>query len=1264
VQDRLRALGTIPWPEATRILIDACRGLATAHAAGLIHRDLKPANLMCTREGRVKLADFGLARSAQPSSAGITVPGAVAGTLDYMSPEQCRGEPLDGRSDIYSLGATYFALLTGRPPYSGEGTLELMFAHCSKPIPDPCTGNPDIPAGCGAVVRRALAKYPAERHASATEMLNQLRALLPPHEVTASALAPLVPVAVQGEDQSAEVSTDSWAHAADAQLEPAAVAAAIPGYEIVREVGRGGMGVVYEARQAGLNRTVALKMILAGAFAGQTELARFRTEAEAIARLQHPNIVQIHEVGSWRAGAKNSPLPYFSLEFCPGGSLEQKLAGTPLPPPDAVALVQTLAQAMQAAHQKGIIHRDLKPANVLLAEEGTPKITDFGLAKTLKDEGRRMKDESEASSSGSSFILHPSSLTTTGAVLGTPSYMPPEQAQGHRQSPGPTGDVYSLGAILYECLTGRPPFKAATPLDTLFQVVRQEPVPPDQLNAKVPRDLATICLKCLRKEPGQRYATAAALADDLGRFLRGEPILARPVSRWERAAKWVRRNRAVAALAAVLALVLVVVATAGLWIHFQILEQSNADFAAALVQRLLAARTAEVPGLVENLEAYRTWADPLLRQELQQAAADSRRRLHASLALLPVDAGQVTYLYGWLLDAEPQDVAVLRDALETHQAELVDKLWTIAEQHGQGKKGQRLRAACALAKYDANSPRWRKIKHTVANHLVTEPTPHVAFWLESLRPVRDHLQEPLREIFRDGKRREAVRSLATDILAEYAADQPQELAKLLLDAELNQFLVLFPKLRLSAERGLPVLFAELDRQLPADAGADTRVHRARRQANAAAALMRLGHPEKVWSMLRHRKDPTVRSYLIHRLGPLGADVKAVIQRLEQEPDVTIRRALVLSLGAFAKEDFAPAEKAQVVEKLKETYRTAADPGLHGAVEWLLRAWKHDQWLEQINDEWARDKEAREKKLQRLARELVGERKGGLVGLAQQSIDKKTLAAPPQWYVTGQGQTMVVIPGPVEFWMGSTPSEPGSMENEQRHKRRIGRNFALATKLVTIAQFRRFLKDSWLQTRLARTDDCPMHGMTWREAAGYCNWLSWQEGIPPDQWCYETDPQDNGIKLRAKYLNLTGYRLPTEAEWEYACRAGTTTSRFYGEGEELLGFYSWYRKNAEDGSRPVGTRKPNDLGLFDMHGNVLCWCQERFQDYPTDQVGRPIDDVEDTLLTVSPDRRVLRAGCWDNPPAAVRSASRHAKVWRERISSIGFRPARTFPGVTE
>jgi hypothetical protein len=329
----------------------------------------------------------------------------------------------------------------------------------------------------------------------------------------------------------------------------------IPGYEILQELGRGGMGVVYKARQEKLNRIVALKMVLAGAHAGELDLARFLSEAQAVAQLQHPNIVQLFESG------QHNGVPYFTLEFVAGGSLSKRLAGVPLPPKDAANLVEQLAHGTHYAHEHGIVHRDLKPANILLVshvprtspeteienksgpvvagvglQKAVPKITDFGLAKRMAAQ---------------------SSLTASGAIMGTPSYMAPEQAGGGGKRVGPAADIYALGAILYECLTGRPPFQGATPMETVMQVLADEPVAPRQLQPRTPRDLETICLKCLDKQEHKRYGTAANLAEDLRRFQAGEPILARPIGRLGKAVKWVTRHRTVSALLGAIALAMI-----------------------------------------------------------------------------------------------------------------------------------------------------------------------------------------------------------------------------------------------------------------------------------------------------------------------------------------------------------------------------------------------------------------------------------------------------------------------------------------------------------------------------------------------------------------------------------------------------------------------------------------------------------------------------------------------------------------------------------
>jgi serine/threonine-protein kinase len=305
----------------------------------------------------------------------------------------------------------------------------------------------------------------------------------------------------------------------------------LPGYEVQGVLGQGGMGVVYQARQQSLGRPVAIKMVPPETKLRPEVLARFRREAETIARLQHPNILQVYDVGEYDGR------PFVALEFVGGGSLAEKLGGKPQPPREAAEVVETLARALHHAHERGVIHRDLKPGNILLTEDGTLKVSDFGLAKSLLAAGR---------------------LTRTGTVLGTPCYMAPEQATGRGHEVGPAADVYGLGAILYQALTGRPPFYADSEMETLRQVTEDEPSLPSLVVPGVPADLEAICLRCLEKDPAQRYPSALALAEDLARFRHGERVQARP-------ARWWRRSPNMAAL--VLAVVLALMTGLALWAY-------------------------------------------------------------------------------------------------------------------------------------------------------------------------------------------------------------------------------------------------------------------------------------------------------------------------------------------------------------------------------------------------------------------------------------------------------------------------------------------------------------------------------------------------------------------------------------------------------------------------------------------------------------------------------------------------------------------------
>jgi serine/threonine protein kinase/formylglycine-generating enzyme required for sulfatase activity len=1294
----------------------------------------------------------------------------------------------------------------------------------------------------------------------------------------------------------------------------------LPGYEVVDELGRGGMGVVYRARQTELDRLVALKMIRAGAHAEAEEVARFLAEARAVARLRHAHIVHIYEVGEYEGQ------PFFSMEYVEGTTLARQLNGTPLPGQEAAQLVETLARAIDAAHQAGVVHRDLKPANILLQRttttdgtDGTdrdksgnlssvlsvssvvdflPKITDFGLAKRL--------DEATGQ-------------TQSGAVVGTPSYMAPEQAAGKSKAVGPAADVYALGAILYELLTGRPPFRGATSWDTVVQVLTEEPVPVRRLQPRAARDLETICHKCLDKDPARRYASAQALADDLRRFLSGEPIKARPVSPLERALKWVRRRPAAAGLLGAAVLGVVLLAAFLGWDA----ARERASRAEALVRSLVEGEITRVPQRIVELAPHRPQADPLLTRLAAESGPQTRERLHAALALASQDPGQVPYLRDRMLQAGPDELLVIRGIVKPYGGGLKAPLWEVCEDVN-ADRARRFRAACALAAYDADSPRWGGVSRDVAKTLVAENVLHVGRWAEALWQVRGKLSGPLTAIVRDRHGPEAERAVATSVLADYAADQPDLLAKLLLEADERQYRVFLPKLLAHGQRAAVLMSAELDRTLtpawkdpplkakwadpapalvadleksggllaerfalaqtlpldrvaavaerlrrcgyrpirlrpypagggvqtamvwtrdgrdwrlalglsaadvrkqdaqwrrrqyvladlaayPADgeryaalwvearAGEESRLYLgvsepehhnaskpldregfvpmtlqavvldgsrthycsvwrkgngvwsnawgndepgyagqhgdkvpvdiglvrgadrpgapdpecrycgvwhvrkgieparllgldpathlkecralaaegyrpaalsvaevpgpegsgeslvaaslwyrplvteaardalARRQAQAAVTLLRLERPERVWPLLRHGPDTRLRTFLIHLLSPLGADPEKVRQRLTEEPDLSVKRALILCLGGFGEDRFPAGARRLLAPELLRTYRDSPDPGLHSAAEWLLRRWGHDADLRKIDVE------------------LAGKSQGAR-----------------RWYVTREGHTLTVVPAGREFLMGSPFREPDRFaENETPHRRRIPRAFAIATKEVTVAQFRRFLeanpdvkaKHAYLK-KFSPDDDGPAINVTWYQAMQYCNWLSQQEGIPPEEWCYPPiDQIKEGMELKKGYLERTGYRLPTEAEWEYACRAGAVTSRYYGSADGLLKEYAWYSPVSRDErTSPVGHFKPNDLGLFDTLGNVMEWCQDHALRYWPARRGEALADGEDAdFVVTNAQPRALRGGSYYHHALNLRAASRLTTEPSQSNPGVGLRVART------
>jgi formylglycine-generating enzyme required for sulfatase activity len=658
------------------------------------------------------------------------------------------------------------------------------------------------------------------------------------------------------------------------------------------------------------------------------------------------------------------------------------------------------------------------------------------------------------------------------------------------------------------------------------------------------------------------------------------------------------------------ALAAALVIAAGLFIAGQVEDRQNGNYARALVQSLMAANTADVESLVGELNNYRPWANPLLEEIINDKSANSKERLHAGLALVADDPSRVDYLFDRLLAAKAEDVPVIVRVLSPYKERLDKQLWQLVKS---GSGEHRIRAAAALANYDPKNDTWQRVNTDVVTALVSVPTVQAKQWIDMLRPVGTQLVESLETRYRDrSPNRDAERPLTAAALADYWRSNPQKLTDLTLLADHDrEFQPLLQALRPHHELASQALRKLLSQSSPDDTAPNIRDAFWKKQATAAVCLLGLGEPEAVWPLLEHTPNPSLRSFIIGRLAPLGADFKTLADHLVHETDPSIQQAVILALGEFDAGKMSNEQRQSMVERLVNLYGTNSDSSVHSAAAWALRQWQEEKTVKRL--------------------------------------DAELRSAAPQrqrsWFINSQGQTFVVVDGPVEFLMGGTIGSAKKVVLSHR--------FAVAAHEVTVAQFQQFRKDHQHDPTSAPQPDCPVNRVSWFDSVAYCNWLCEKEGIPKDQWCYESNDKGEyaeGMKIPADFLQRTGYRLPTEAEWEYACRARTTTGYSFGEPEELVSRYAWFVSNSQARTSPVGLLRPNGLGLFDMHGNAWEWSHDSWESKGNDAV----EVVKNQQV------RVLRGVAFVATPGNVRSALRLSSLPVTRVSYRGFRPARTYP----
>ena len=639
--------------------------------------------------------------------------------------------------------------------------------------------------------------------------------------------------------------------------------------------------------------------------------------------------------------------------------------------------------------------------------------------------------------------------------------------------------------------------------------------------------------------------------------------------------------------------------------------------AQTLMEKLSTAKIDEVPKILDEMMHYQSWLNSSLTEKLNLAKSEGNKSQQTlyQLALLPSDSSHATELCEVMLQADPGEFEVIRDVLGQTNDRPTEKLWAELVKHdggsyGDSKHASHLRAAAALAKYAPKDARWNEMNTLVVSDLVQENSIFIGAWSGAFYSVRESLLNPLKAVFNQHDGDHATkRNVATNLLLKFFPNNVPVLVDLLLTADNEQFLEVFSVLKAHREEVIQLLLDKLDVQSPPNALVAAKDQLAKQQANAAVALVQLKSAVKVWPLLKHSSDPSLRSYIIDRLARFGIDPAILVAQESQATDVSIHRAILLALGKYDAKKISPELRKSVVKRAKEIFQTDLDAGLHSCAQWFLQQWGEEQWVATTLDALRQNPQTKEQRIATLK-------------LAVESSKDASKISAPRWIMNAQGQTEVVIFGPVQFMMGNAAKNAKETSVDGQHQVQISHSFVLGATDITLAEYRRmnpdYLQDPDEKSRNTRSGDIPVMSVNWFMAARYCNWLSQQEGIAQDQWCFEIGKGANEVKMKSDYQKLKGYRLPTEAELEFAIRANAQTAYSFGETPDLLAQYAWYEQNSESQGWPVAQKKPNDFGLFDSVGNAWQWCADWIGPYPTNAVADPQGPATGT-------KRVLRGG---------------------------------------